>query len=219
MVMTLLVGSVHGMRCKDLNVRYLFTFTCKHSTMGAFDPDRHDNKLGIEDLDKLNQLEATGIIEAEYYVLDLETDFVFDSRLIIDIHCIVFGEIYDWAGKWRTEGTNIGIPISQIPYAVLQYADQVNYYKNNIKSEDDLLRCLAYTHHRYTQIHPFNNGNGRTARLLTDLIAKMNGYRNIQLYTREGGEDREKYKAALKAADNYDMSLLEALIRPQLIPL
>jgi hypothetical protein len=45
------------------------------------------------------------------------------------------------------------------------------------------------------------------------MIAKMNGYENINLYVREESEARAKYKAALKAADQYDDSLLKQMIK------
>jgi len=100
--------------------------------MGIFDPDRHDNLLNIIDLDQLNEYEALGVIRAESHILDLDIDFIFDTRLILDIHVLVFGELYDWAGKWRTQDTNIGIPKERVPYATIEYAEQVNYFKNNI---------------------------------------------------------------------------------------
>lgn len=181
--------------------------------MGVFDPDRHDNILGITDWDELNAQEALGIIRAEEAILDLPLDFVFDVKLVLDIHTTAFGHLYEWAGKWRTEGTNIGIDKEKVPYAMAEYCEQVNYFKNNIKNEDDLIHCLFYTHHRYTYIHPFNNGNGRTARLLTDMIAKMNGYQNINLYVKDESEAKAKYKAALRAADQYDETLLKAMIK------
>ncbi|MGZ3854086.1 MAG: Fic/DOC family protein [Flavisolibacter sp.] len=187
--------------------------------MGVFDPDRHENILGITNLDELNVQEALGIIRAEEFILDLPLDFVFDVKLVLDIHTIAFGHLYSWAGKWRTEGTNIGIDKEKVPYAMVEYCDQVNWLKNNIKNEDELIHCLCYTHHRFTVIHPFNNGNGRTARLLTDTIAKMNGYQNINLYVRDVGQARTKYKAALRAADQYDDTLLKAMIKEGLATL
>ena len=110
--------------------------------MGVFDPDRHDNILGITDLDELNAQEALGIIRAEEFILDLPIDFVFDIRLVLDIHIISFGHLYQWAGRWRTEGTNIGIDKEHVPYAMAEYTEQANYLKNNIKNEDDLIHCL-----------------------------------------------------------------------------
>jgi hypothetical protein len=51
------------------------------------------------------------------------------------------------------------------------------------------------------------------------MIAKMNGYQNLSLYVREEGEARAKYKAALRAADKYDDSILKAMIKEGLTPL
>lgn len=181
--------------------------------MGVFDPDRHDNLLGITDIDELNEQEALGIIRAEDFILDLQLDFIFDIKLVLDIHTIAFGHLYDWAGKWRNQGTNIGIDREKVPYAMAEYCEQVNYFKNNINNEEDLVHSLFFTHHRFTIIHPFNNGNGRTARLLTDLIAKLNGYQNLNLYLRKEGDARAKYKAALRAADKYDDTILKEMIR------
>ncbi|MGI8950068.1 MAG: hypothetical protein ACR2FN_00640 [Chitinophagaceae bacterium] len=85
--------------------------------MGVFGPDRQDNKLSITNLNELNELEALGIIRAEDYILDLDINFVFDVRLILDVHTIAFGELYEWSGKWRTVDTNIGIAKEKIPFA------------------------------------------------------------------------------------------------------
>jgi cell filamentation protein len=186
--------------------------------MGVFDTDKHENLLGITNLDELYEIEALGVLRAQQYMLDLDTAFIFDGRLILDVHQIVFGGLYSWAGKWRTIETNIGIETTKIPYAIAEYADHVNYLKNKIKDRTDLIHCLSFTHHRYTQIHPFNNGNGRTARLITDLVANMNGYQNVQLYVRESNAERDNYRNALKAADSYDDFLLKKMIGERLIP-
>lgn len=96
-----------------------------------------------------------------------------------------------------------------------QFEDEITHRMKNIKSEEDLVEVLAYAHHRFVFIHPFTNGNGRTARLITDLIAVLNGYEFIRLYYREGKE-REKYIEAIRAADQYDYSKLRELIKKEL---
>jgi len=41
------------------------------------------------------------------------------------------------------------------------------------------LRCAALAHHRLAEIHPFIDGNGRTARLVMNLILMRAGYRRL----------------------------------------
>lgn len=72
-----------------------------------------------------------------------------------------------------------------------------------------------YAHYEYIRIHPFNNGNGRTGRILMNLIALKFGYRPLKLYYREG-ENRKLYIDAMKSADNGDFSRLSDLIAKEL---
>ena len=55
----------------------------------------------------------------------------------------------------------------------------------------------AWLHHRFTQIHPFQDGNGRVARALASLVFLREGL--FPLVVRES--DREQYINALEAAD------------------
>ncbi len=187
--------------------------------MGVFDPDRHDNLIGITDLVELNEREAAGFLRAQEYLLDLDLDEPIDARLLLHLHRLAFGGLYGWAGKWRTEGTNIGIDAAGIPFAIAQYSEEIAYRKTQIRSDEDLLHILAFAHHRLTQIHPFWNGNGRSARLTTDLLAMQHGFAPVKLYVREDGSERAAYKAALRAADDYDLGPLRKLLEPQLKPI
>ena len=74
----------------------------------------------------------------------------------------------------------------------------------------------ARFHHRLTQIHPFRNGNGRHARLMTDLLLRENGvepfdWGNADLVA--PGDVRDRYISALRAADARDPSLLFRFVR------
>ena len=63
----------------------------------------------------------------------------------------------------------------------------------------------AWLHHRFTQIHPFQDGNGRVARALTSAVLLRADH--LVLVIRDE-EHREAYLDALAAADSGDLRLL-----------
>lgn len=63
----------------------------------------------------------------------------------------------------------------------------------------------AWAHHVFTQIHPFQDGNGRIARLIASYIFIKNSYFPLTLVDRQ---DREEYIEALEAADRGDLRRL-----------
>jgi Fic family protein len=65
----------------------------------------------------------------------------------------------------------------------------------------------AWLHHRFTQIHPYQDGNGRVARALASLIFVKAGWFPV-VVTRE---DRERYIQALEVADEGDLSFIVTL--------
>jgi cell filamentation protein len=136
----------------------------------------------------------------------------------LKIHEIAFGELYDWAGKWRTIIVTVGIielDPTKIPNLMYQYFDDLNYKVSHSKNKSDHIQTLAYGHYEFVRIHPFNNGNGRTGRLVMNLIALKFGYRPMELYFREG-ESRSKYIEALRQADKGNLDFLKTLIEREL---
>ncbi len=75
---------------------------------------------------------------------------------------------------------------------------------------------MVYAHYEFIKIHPFNNGNGRTGRILMNIIALKLGYRPLELYYREG-ESRKYYIQAMKDADNGNYEKLILLISEELV--
>ncbi len=63
----------------------------------------------------------------------------------------------------------------------------------------------AWLHHRFTQIHPFQDGNGRVARALATLIFVRNGF--LPLVIRDA-EHKDIYISALESADHGDLQPL-----------
>ena len=65
----------------------------------------------------------------------------------------------------------------------------------------------SWLHHTFTQIHPFQDGNGRVARALASLVLIKGGFFPLVV----SRDDREKYIDALEAADEGDLTSLVGL--------
>ena len=70
------------------------------------------------------------------------------------------------------------------------------------------VELAAIAHHKITHIHPFFDGNGRTARLLMNLLLMQRGYPLVVILK----NDRKKYYAALDKADRGDLAPIEKFI-------
>lgn len=186
----------------------------------SWTPFPDDNLLGLTDKNQINEFEATGIAKAELFIFELESEIEFSTTLILEIHKIAFGQLYDWAGKWRTTEVSVGQLIPPKPIMVLQamyqFLDNLNFKISISKTLNEQIDCLVYAHYEFIKIHPFNNGNGRIGRILMNLVALKFGYQPLELYYREG-ESRKFYINAMKAADNGDFKMLTELISKELI--
>ena len=136
------------------------------------------------------------------------------EEFIRTVHGEMFGAIWEWAGKYRTVELNIGVKPHQI-------RDQIQALCHDFlcwdSSEMPLLEIAARLQQRLTWIHPFKNGNGRHARLISDIFfyARENSlprWPQIQLLT-QGDKIRNEYIAAVKKADEQEFSLLIKFIK------
>jgi len=150
----------------------------------------------------------------------LDSELALSTTLILEIHKIAFENLYDWAGKWRTCEVTVGelIPIkpSLVLQTMYQFIDNLNYKISISKNREEHIDCLVYAHYEFVKIHPFNNGNGRTGRIIMNIVALKFGYQPLELYFREG-ESRKFYINAIKEADNGNYKLLTNLISEELI--
>ena len=113
-------------------------------------------------------------------------------------------------GEYRNSPVQIyGSTLVPPPFvSVPSYMDELfDFMGKNDAPKYDLLK-IALAHHRFVWIHPFDNGNGRTVRLLTYAMMVKLGFR-IQLArilnpTAIFCYDREQYYAALARADQGD---------------
>jgi Fic-DOC domain mobile mystery protein B len=162
---------------------------------------------------ELNEAEQENIARAQDWALRSRRD-VLTEKFVTELHKRMLGDVWRWAGKFRTSERNLGIPFYEIPVALRQLLDEAQAwieYKSYLPDE-----IAVRFHHRLVQIHPFPNGNGRHSRLMADLLVmRLGGERfswgsaNLQA----AGDLRERFITALKAADNDDIGQLLTFAR------
>src|SRR5580704_15993827 len=162
---------------------------------------------------ELNEAEQENIARAQDWALNRARDPV-SEKFLKDLHRRMLGDVWRWAGEFRTSERNLGIPFYEIPVALRQLLDDTKaWIEYKAYSPDE---TAVRFHHRLVQIHTFPNGNGRHARLMADLLVmRLGGERfswgstNLQ----DAGAVRKRYIAALQDADNHDIGPLLGFAR------
>lgn len=162
---------------------------------------------------ELNEAEQENIARAQDWALGRKRDPL-TEKFIKELHRRMLGEVWKWAGKFRTSERNLGLPFYEIPTALRQLlADTNAWIEYKAYPPDEI---AVRFHHRLVQIHPFPNGNGRHARLMADLLIMRLGTERFSWgreNLRDAGALRKRYIAALQAADQHDIRPLLAFAR------
>nr|WP_298929665.1 mobile mystery protein B [uncultured Erythrobacter sp.] len=162
---------------------------------------------------ELNEAEQLNIASAMKWLSSQRGD-ILDEKFLRRLHKEMFGQVWKWAGDYRTTPRNIGVEAYRIGMDVAQAIDDARYWvKNETYSPDEI--AIRFSH-RLVAIHPFPNGNGRFSRLVGDLLAQKLGEAPFtwgRASLVDPNETRQTYVAALKAADNHDYDALIAFAR------
>ena len=162
---------------------------------------------------ELNEAEQANILEAEAWVFAGER-YVLTEKFLNNLHKRMYGNVWQWAGQYRTTGKNIGVDAYRIPTELRQLLDDCRYWVDNRTYEPD--EIAARFHHRLVSIHCYPNGNGRHARLVTDLLIKSMGQERFSWGGKnlvDVGETRKRYIATLQAADGHEIGPLLEFVR------
>ncbi len=157
---------------------------------------------------ELNKMETQGIVNAERWLIKNKKDFL-NIDFIKLLHKKMFGEVWKWAGKFRTTERNIGVAPYQIQEKLKILFDDIEFWiENKTYPEKEIAVRL---HHKLVQIHPFPNGNGRISRLMADLLMKKFN-RSFSIWNSdlllESATLRKLYIVALQEADKGNYSKL-----------
>ena len=180
------------------------TLTLQETKMVIEDGFTIKGKSLREHFEVVNHQEAIEFVESL-----ASEDYVLNKLDVLSVHHLVLQKIEnDFSGKLRTSGVRISGANFVPPNAlkVDEFVEELINFANN--SEIDILIKSAIFHHRFVWIHPFFDGNGRTARLLLNLILMKSGFPPAIILK----NDRKKYYDALNQANNQDYSKLLLLI-------
>ena len=160
-------------------------------------------------------LEAKNHAKAFDFILPLVNNKEITEYDILEIHKIVLSWVEDeYAGRYRDvrvkiAGSDVIFPNhAKVPELIRGFIDHIN-------QEQDSIEKALYAHYEFVTIHPFIDGNGRTARLLMNLILMQHGFPPAIIKPK----DRLKYLKSLETAqlggsqDSYIEFMIKAINR------
>ncbi|MDD5043703.1 MAG: Fic family protein [Patescibacteria group bacterium] len=151
--------------------------------------------------DHLEAKDHQAALEYLYDLVDKDKKRTISEMLIRNLHQIITQETdKEWAGRYRNANVIIGgakhtpPDALQVPQKMRDLINWLNAQKNKI----GVVELTALLHHKLVHIHPFFDGNGRTARLTMNLLLMQAGYPLVIILK----NDRKKYYDVLEKADS-----------------
>ena len=175
-----------------------------------------------EQLFTRSQKQAKAAVKTYRWIQDLPRDHPIDANLIFQIHRLLVTDADDdhcAPGTLRANGENVifGIP----PHRGADGGDECKKAFNELcramnqeyKGHNELVQALAF-HYHFAAMHPFRDGNGRTARALEALMLQRIGLRDSLFIAMSNYyyEEKSKYLSTLAAVRSQAHDLTEFLI-------
>lgn len=167
----------------------------------------------------MNEAEQENILKASIWLSrsKMSVEQLLTAKGLKAIHRRMLGQVWTWANEFRRSDKNIGIPWRDISMQLDSLcADTLTQLADTSDSKWSNDEIAIRFHHRLVYIHPFVNGNGRHARLVTDKLLSILGEEEFTWGSSvidEAGSIRKNYIKALKDADNHDFTALLRFVR------
>ena len=171
---------------------------------------------------ELNRAEAANISDAMSWLFlsgrRLRPELVTGEDWLKRLHHRMYGQVWAWAGQYRTADRNLGVPYWQVRMDMRVLSDDAAaWLADTTGARYGDAECAIRFGYRLVVVHPFPNGNGRWSRLASDaLIVALGGTRFSwgAASLTEPGATRHDYIRALQAADSgRDLGPLVAFAR------
>jgi Fic family protein len=143
-------------------------------------------QLPLSDFITRSQRQAHAAMQTYRWIAELEADKPVDEYLVCEVHRRVVANCDDdhcEPGKLRTGGHNVtfGYPRHRGceggQECSVAFAKLIEAVNTEFRGHDLLIRALAF-HYHIAAMHPFGDGNGRTARAMEALFLQRAGLRD-----------------------------------------
>lgn len=176
------------------------------------------NRFGTKNQKELDILEHEYSDYRVAQILSLDTLEItgFGINTLSRIHRHLFSDVYDWAGKPRTEDIAKGgmafmhfEDIVSAARSIKPYIEERNDFKGLESGE--FIRQIANVHSFLNTVHLFREGNGRTNRTFLKLLARSAGY---EIHYSDYPKDLqlEADRLSMQEDDNTGLALMYANI-------
>ena len=181
------------------------------------------NRLQITDLKTLQVAEESALAKAyESLLREVKVDTPLTCELLKHIHEAIFGELFEWAGRWRR--VNISKPGVVWPAAAFLdqsmqtfERDVLHRFPNgSITTDAEFSLAIGEIQGEFLAIHPFREGNARTIKLASDLLAAQTG-RPLLQYDQSDEGANAYILAASAAHSRKDYRPMTSLIEQALV--
>lgn len=138
-------------------------------------------------------------LHADFYLGAPEEMLLIKNDKTQEVYKLVPGEFRD---QFVEVGTYLAPPPEEVPRMIARFDEYYRLDKGGVRATQGLVAAAA-AHHRLLYIHPFLDGNGRVARLFTDLYLRQAGLGGVRLWSMSRGfaRDTKAYYEALGRAD------------------
>jgi Fic family protein len=153
--------------------------------------NNYPNSIGAK-----NQLRIENQLAALMHIkVRLQNNCSICEYMVKDIHELLMRNMIV-GGVYRNTSISISDTDYIPPSPEIAYQDIKYYYYliDNMCKEQDPIKLAAYTHTQFVTIHPFEDGNGRTARILMNYQLLKNGFYPLVIEKNQRGDYLDRIK-------------------------
>jgi len=175
------------------------------------------NLLNLKLAEEIALSEFEGFLKAEILLTESLSNLTkFNLKFILKIHKLSLSHLYSFAGKYRDVNLSKGgfsfAAARFLPETMKVFEDEILMkLPNNYNDKNNLIKDIATVHAELLLIHPFREGNGRTARILANLMSRKQGFGSL-LFDKIGEKEFKLYVSAVQMAAKKDYQKMQQFI-------